>query len=377
MNVLEKVQILSAGSKYDTCSAGVSKRKISGLDRVGNAAVAGICATSTEGGKKVNLFKTLYSNTCTHDCAYCTNSTTCKKRTTKAIYEPQELAKVFMKLYVRNYVEGLFLSSGVPGNPDFISEQMLETVKILRHEHRFQGYIHFKALPGVSFDLLKEASGYVDRMSVNLEAPSKGRLSEISSTKEFGSDIVKRQSWIKKLNLPSGQSTQLVVGAAGESDLEILETMKWEYKEMKVKRFYYSHFKPVEGTELGTKNPVSRTREAHLYNTDWLLRKYRLPFNEIKEILDDDGFLPQEDPKLAHAKKFLDDPVDVDEASYEELIRVPGIGLIGARRIISYRKCRIKKLKRREIHKAGVVLKRAEPFLKINGHVQKTLGEFR
>lgn len=371
MNTLEKIKILGAAGKFDICASSASKRKVSTHDTVGNAASSGICHSFTPDGRCISLFKTLMSNSCTHDCKYCQN--TCSKR--KAMFEPEELAKIFMSLYVRNYVEGIFLSSGIVKDADSTTQKMLDTCKILRTRYKFHGYIHFKALPGVSQHLLKEASDYSDRISINLEVPNSSRMSEISSVKNYKSDILKRQFWIKKINPPSGQTTQMVIGSSDETDLEILNMVRWEYENVDLKRAYFSAFTPVENTPFQNKTKAPLSREHALYQTDWLLRIYNFKFSQIKDILED-GMLPKIDPKVAFARKFITDPIDINKAGYEELLKIPGIGPRSAMRIRTMQNSSQKITKREQLHNMGVVLKRAEPFISILGSHQKTLTAY-
>jgi len=373
MNTIKKVEILADGAKWDTCASSASPRRTNTDNRIGNAASGGICHSYTQDGRCISLYKTLFSNNCSFDCRYCTNR--CGQGKTKATYEPKELAKVFMNLYVRNYVEGLFLSSGVCGGSDKTAEKMIDAVKIIREKYKFMGYIHFKVLPGTSFELIKQASEFSDRLSINLEAPNKSRLSEISSVKDFHIDILRRQRWIKNMKLPAGQTTQLVVGSSDESDHEILKMIDWEYKNFNLKRGYYSAFIPIPQTPLHNKNRTPLLREHRLFNVDFMLRLYKIPLNDFTSIMDD-GMLPKGDPKAALAEKYFDGPVDINDAGFDELLRVPGIGPTSARRIVRMRS-EGKKIDRfKELHNAGVVLKRARPFIKVNGIWQKRLGDF-
>ena len=373
MDVLEKIQILGAGGKFDTCSSSSTKHKVKTTDRLGLASQAGLCQTFTPDGRCVSLFKTLMTNVCSHDCNYCQNSSNCKKKT--ASFQPQELTKVFMTLFVRNYVEGLFLSSGIAGDADRTTEKMIETVQLLRDKFKFAGYVHFKVLPGTSKELIKQASKYADRLSINLEAPNKSRLAEITSVKDFKIDIIRRQSWIKKIKPPGGQTTQMVIGAVGETDMEVIKMLNWEYENMDLKRGYFSAFIPQHNTPLETNSRAPLERERRLYNVDWLLRIYGLPFSEIRDITDK-GMLPQEDPKIALARNFFDGPIDINQASRDELIRVPGIGPIGVHRILQFRKQGNRFRKYEQLHNIGIVMKRAKPFLNVDGKVQKTLRCF-
>ncbi|MFC1755360.1 radical SAM protein [Thermoproteota archaeon] len=369
---LQKVRNLSDGGRFDLACECTPKdvRKKYPESSLEQAALKGIYTSHITDGKTVRIFKTLMTDSCTHDCNYCTNSTNCKNSKKKHMYKPEELAKVFMHLVKHNDIHGLFLSSGIIKDADHTTEKMLECVKIIRNRYKFHGYIHFKALPGVSYSLLKEARNYASRMSINIETTGTQRINEFTSIKTFKSDIIKRQHWIKTLQPNNGQTTQIVVGAAGESDKEVLSTMKWEYDNIELKRMYYSAFTPLHHTPFENKDKAPQWRANRLYNVDWLYRIYGYQMKELKEILVDD-FLPNQDPKIAHAKIFLDNPVDINTASQKELIKVPGIGPKTARNIIIRRKERT--LKRQHLHQAGAIMKRADPFIRVDGWTQKTL----
>ena len=371
MEILEKVKILGEAGKWDTCASSNSKRKVKTNDRIGNASSCGICHSFTENGRCISLFKTLMTNQCKFDCKYCQNSTNCEKKRTTT-YKPEELAKVFMHLYVRNYVEGLFLSSGITKDPDTTTENMIDAINLVRNKYKFRGYVHFKVLPGTNKDLIKQASEFADRLSINIEAPNSSRMNEISSVKDYKIDILRRQSWIKHTNVPSGQTTQLVVGGSDETDLEILKMSNWEYDAMETKRVYYSAFTPVPKTPLEFKDKTPLLREHRLYNVDFMIRKYNIPLKEFKDVMND-GLLPKEDPKIALARQYFDGPVDINEASEEQLLRVPGMGPLSVSRILNLQKSHTKITKRNQLHSIGVVLKRAEPFIKIDGKHQQTL----
>ena len=354
MNI-KKVRLLE--NVYDVC--GGSRKE--GLGFIYDA--------STPRGK-CPLYKTLISNKCSYDCKYCNNRAGCDKY--RADFEPEELAKTFIYLQRKHKLEGLFLSSAVNREPDKTTEKMLQAVRLVRNKYSYQGYIHFKILPGVSFDLIKQASEYADRLSINIECPNKGRLTQLSSNKEYKTDILRRQAWIKKLH--DNQTTQMVIGVADETDLEVLRMMEWEYKTFDLKRIYYSAFRPLKGTPLENKAPESLLRQNRLYNVDFLIHKYNYNFKEFKEIMIDEMLPKRKDPKLAIALHNFE-PVEINEAEYSELIRVPGIGLKTAEKIIQT--TANKKLKKRiELKQLGVILKRADPFIKIDGSYQKKLSLF-
>ena len=372
---VNKVRSLSDAGRFDLaceCTTTAARQKYT-EDAITQAALSGVYTSHITDGRTVRLFKTLMSNSCTHDCNYCMNSTKCTKTQNKFMYTPEEMAKVFMHL-VKNYnIEGLFLSSGIVRDADYTTEKMIEAVKLVRQKYNFRGYVHFKVLPGVSYDKMKEARKYATRMSINIEATSSGRINEFTSIKTFKSDILRRQSWIRGMSPPSGQSTQVVVGAAGETDWEVMKMMKWEYENMDLHRMYYSPFNPLRHTPFESRSAAPKWRAHRLYNIDWLYRKYNYDFAELKELLTGD-MLPDEDPKMVHARKFLNSPVDVQSASSEELLRVPGIGPKTAKKIVEIRQKR--ELRRENLYQAGAIMKRADPFIKVNGWAQKTLTGF-
>jgi predicted DNA-binding helix-hairpin-helix protein len=267
----------------------------------------------------------------------------------------------------------MFLSSGVGGTPDMVTEKMIETARIVRDEHGFRGYMHLKVLPGTSYEHVKELAQYADRLSVNLEAPNQGRFTELSSTKEYRTDLLRRLGWLKGLNPPGGITTQFVVGAGGESDLEYLEMTDWLYKKMSLRRVYYSAFDPVRSTTFEGRKKVPLMREHRLYQADWLLRKYGFSFCEVRETLNEDGNLNlKKDPKEVYAENHPElYPVNVENADYEELVRVPGIGPRSAVRIVKWGVRTMRQLK-----EAGVVLKRAAPYLEIDGNRQMRLSYY-
>ncbi|MFX0035695.1 MAG: helix-hairpin-helix domain-containing protein [Candidatus Hermodarchaeota archaeon] len=426
-SVLEKIRILGENSRFDICASTASSRtdkypKLFGDSKewIGATASGGICHSYTPDGRCMSLFKTLYTNKCIYNCKYCF-SHTCKN---KISFTPEEYARTFMKLYSMNVAEGVFISSGICRSADDTTEEMLEAIRLLRFKYNFRGYIHFKCLPGVSQSLLKEAVTISDRISINMEASSKAHLVEIADQKDFNNDIITRQRWLKKIRikhnedilkimkdskqdnelkfqekmikdrreneykkfrwdgapiLNSGQTTQFVVGAAeNESDYELLKRIDWGYKEIDLRRAYFSSFIPIEGTPLAGKQEAPLTREHRLYQSDWLLRIYHYKLEDIKEILNDDGNLPNGDPKIHLAHKYFEDHnrVNPNEASYEELLRVPGIGPISAKRIINLRAKKFIFSKRKDLQSVGVVLKRADPFLVLNGNSQTTLHDF-
>ncbi|MBA7567129.1 hypothetical protein ES708_08829 [subsurface metagenome] len=426
-STLEKIRVLGANSKYDICASTASSRtdkypKLFGDSKkwIGATASAGICHSYTPDGRCMSLFKTLYTNKCIYSCKYCfTNN--CKHRMS---FTPEEYARTFMKLYSMNIVEGVFISSGVCGSADETTEEMLEVVRLLRFKYNFGGYVHFKCLPGVSKYLLEEAISLSDRISINSEASTKDYLAEIAEQKDFNNDIITRQRWLKQIRirhneetlkilkdlnqdnrfrcqenmikdrrvdgykkfrwdgapiLNSGQTTQFVVGAAeSESDYDLLKRIDWGYKEIDLRRAYFSSFIPIEGTPLAGKQAASLAREHRLYQSDWLLRFYHYKLKDLKEVLTEEGNLPEGDPKIHLAREYFKDrgPVDPNQASYKDLLRVPGIGPISAKRIINLRAKKFLFKRRQDLKSVGVVLKRADPYLLVNGQKQTTLPAF-
>lgn len=353
---LEKLKFLETA--HDVCGGG---KKECDIDFIYDA-------TSPRGS--CPIMKVLQSNACSHDCKYCVNST--KTRTKNMHFEPDELARTFIGLQRQYHLEGLFLSSSIIKDSDSTTEKMIETVKIVRNIYNFKGYIHFKVLPGTSYDLIKQASEFADRMSVNIECPSKSRLSELTSVKDFKIDILRRQSWIKKLH--RNQSTQIIVGATDETDLEILKMADWEYKAFNLKRIYYSGFRTGKNIELKRKE-CKIERRNRLYNVDFLFRKYNYKLQDIKEILNNE-MLPNEDPKLALAKHNFQGAIEINEAKYEDLIKIPGIGPKSAKKIIECQLNKNKLDKYSQLQKLGIRIKTTKPFIKVDGKWQKRLIDF-
>ena len=321
-----------------------------------------------EKGECVNLFKVLQTNICENNCFYCVNR---KDRNCPRVeFTPQELAYLFLEYYKKRWVRGLFLSSAVNVSPNASQEKMLETLKILRQGYNYTGYIHCKILPGVDTSLIEATGKLADRLSVNLEAPNQRCLSQLAPDKSFDRELfagLKRISSLHEKNpLKGGITTQLVVGAANDKDREILSLSHNLYKDYKLRRVYYSAFIPIEETPLENLRPCPPLREFRLYQADFLLRKYNFTANEL--VFDEKGDLYlDKDPKLAWAlanmAKF---PIEINNASFEELIRVPGIGRISTKRILEVRKrTRIKEME--QLKKLGAVTKRAGKFITLDG----------
>jgi len=324
---------------------------------------------STQSGC-VPILKTLLTNECALDCKYCANPVSQNKLS----LEPAELARIFFGLWERGRVKGLFLSSAIRKDPDSSMQGIIECARLVREKYSFGGYVHLKVLPGAGREQVRMAAELADRLSINLESPSAGRLSEIAPSKEYGTDIVRRQEWIaeeeRKGFLTSGHTTQFIVGAAGENDRELLEGLARTYKQTGIRRAYFSAFEPAHNTPFERKPAISRKREFRLYQSDWLLRVYGFSLSEMECALGESGFLPDEDPKVLVAREHLE-PVDADAAPYSELIKVPGIGPKTARNIMAAREK--ERMDKKKLALAGVVLSRALPFLNINGRVQSSL----
>jgi putative DNA modification/repair radical SAM protein len=353
MNIKEKVELLGAASKYDVC---------------GNAQkcnIPGVCTAWGPDGRCVNLYKVLMTNSCTYNCNFCANRAS--KGGVRAGFKPQELVDSFMHLYRGNYVEGLFLSSGIAGDPDRTMEKMVEAVTLLRKE--FGGYVHLKIIPGSSYEMVKQACEAADRVSINLEAPGKDRLDCLSHDKNFKLDILRRAAWVKRMGhkglIPSGHTTQFVVGPANETDKEIVRMSRWMYERMELKRAYFSAFMPVEDTPFEKMSRTPLLREHRLFQMDWLLRVYKMKLKELDCVFDEEGNLPMShDPKYEFAVQ-KDITVDPNDSTYEELLLVPGIGPKSAKRIVYLRK--FNKVDAKDLKRSGVVLKRALSFLDLHG----------
>ena len=294
---------------------------------------------------------------CKNDCKYCVNQS--KNNFTRIELSPEELAKVFLHYYNNGYVDGLFLSSGISNNIDDTMEKTIETTRLLRKEYGYQDYIHLKIIPGASKDSIKRAMSLADRVSINIEAATKSGLDEISSTKDYNKDILKRIDWINEIKrknpsyIKSGHTTQLIIGANDETDLEVLKRVDDLYKKVNLQTSYFSPFTPVEGTDLEGHDACSSRRTAQLYHANALVNDYHFKMDEM--VFDENDLL------------YL-----INTAPYTELIRVPGIGPKSAGRIMNIRKkMPFKKLS--ELQKIGVVIKRAEPYIKLGGNYQTAL----
>lgn len=367
MTTLEKMKILTDSAQYDLCDY-VSHNKSSQVN------LPGIYEAIGHNGCKIPLFKTLLTNKCKNDCKYCINQS--KRNFTRLELSPEELAKAFLGYYGRGMVNGLFLSSGISGDVDSTMEKQIETVHLLRNKYGYDDYIHLKVVPGASRDSIKRAMALANRVSINIEAATPSGLAELSSTKDYNNDILKRLSWINRYQHKSStypnstHTTQLIVGANDESDKEILSRMEKIYKKSDLKRTYFSAFTPIEETEFKNKEACSTDRTAKLYNADSLINEYHY---DVKELVFDenDKLILDQDPKILAAHNMDIFPVEINSAPLVELVRVPGIGIKSAKQIISIRK-KSQFSNKEELRKLGVVVDRAEPYIKISGEYQTT-----
>ncbi|HDN83647.1 MAG TPA: radical SAM protein [Candidatus Altiarchaeales archaeon] len=284
--------------------------------------------------KNCKILKILYTNICKFDCKYCVNTS---KYFRKEKFTPLKLSKLFIRLYNLGLVKGLFLSSGICKDPDTTTEEMLEVVKLLREKYGFKGYIHFKILPGVAKDLIKRAAELSNRLSINLETPSESYLAELSSVKDFKIDLLRRLRYISKIaeKFPNlSYTTQFIVGASHENDLELLKRMYWLYSKFpKLRRCYFSAFEPIRGTPLEKKPAERKSRVVQLYRADFLIRVYKFKFQELSAAIDENGFFLEKDPKLVVYETLYKD-LTPENASFQELLRIPGIGPKTARKLI-------------------------------------------
>ena len=383
MDLLEKLTILSDAAKYDAaCTSSGVRRKFQ-PGKIGNtsSSIAGCCHSFSADGRCITLLKVLMTNSCVYDCKYCVNRRS--NDTRRAAFTPRELAELTIGFYRRNYIEGLFLSSGVLRNADYTTEQMIRALRFLRQEYGFNGYIHAKAIPGTSPELVWQLGLLADRMSVNIELPSQQGLQTLAPDKTREAILrpmslirdkvfESKQELVKYKHAPSfapaGQSTQLIVGATQDTDRHILHLTEALYQKYRLKRVFYSAYVPVVENSLlpalDTKPPL--LREHRLYQADWLLRFYGFQASELLDEAHPD-FNPQLDPKCSWAVTHLEQfPVEIMRADYETLLRVPGIGPTSAKRIVSAR--RTAHLRFEDLKKLGVVVKRAQYFVLCDGH---------
>ena len=381
--IKEKLSILADAAKYDvSCSSSGSNRK--NKDKgLGNAS-NGICHAYTEDGRCVSLLKILLTNFCIYDCAYCVSRKSNDVK--RAAFTVQEVVDLTINFYRRNYIEGLFLSSGIFTNPDYTMERLVQVAKKLRLEHNFNGYIHLKTIPGASEELMKEAGKWADRLSINVEMPTEKSLALLAPDKKR-EDMIKPMLYLKQEILankeekkifkkapsfaPAGQSTQMVIGATPETDLEILYMANGFYKTMNMRRVYYSGYVPISNDNrlpaIGT--PVPMIRENRLYQADWLMRFYGFKVNEIVDkenpLLDIDI-----DPKLGWALRNMNlFPMDINTIDYQLLMRVPGIGIQSANKINAARK--FSRITWEHLKKIGISVNRAKYFIHTDSEFEK------
>ena len=380
MDVLEKLTILSDAAKYDVSCTSSGSHRSTPQGGIGNSYTAGLCHSFAADGRCISLLKVLMTNVCVYDCRYCINRRS--NDTPRAAFTPQELADLTIQFYRRNYIEGLFLSSGVLHDPDYTCERMIATLELLRNQYRFGGYIHVKAIPGADDALTRRLGLLADRLSVNIEMPSSDSLTRLCPEKTKTS-ILRPMGFIRDgirensaditqyrhapTFAPAGQSTQMIVGATPETDLTILRLTQGLYRKYRLKRVFFSAYVPVVEDALlpagNVKPPL--LREHRLYQADWLLRFYGF---DAEELLDEEhpAFSPFVDPTCNWALNHLDRfPVEVNTVPYELLLRVPGVGVKSAQRILTAR--RHSRLDWPHLKKIGVVLKRAQYFLLCGG----------
>ncbi|MDO5413832.1 MAG: putative DNA modification/repair radical SAM protein [Bacillota bacterium] len=410
--MMGKLKILADSAKYDvSCSSSGVGRRNNGI--IGNTHSAGICHSWSADGRCISLLKVLFTNKCAYDCEYCINRRS--NDFPRASFEPDELARLTIEFYRRNYIEGLFLSSAVEKSPDYTAERILECLRLLRYKYGFSGYIHAKIIPGVSSEILHQIGLAADRLSVNIEMPSSKSLELFAPQKkpkqifapmrQITNSLIERNSLVgpgtmfkgkdinspenylgvqqissetkgfralsanvrKETFAPAGQTTQMIIGAGGETDQSILTTSENLYHTFKMKRVYYSAYVPVVDSPIlpdrTTAPPLAR--EHRIYQADWLLRFYGFSVSELFNS-GDENLDPDLDPKVTWALRNLDKfPMEINKAPYEMLLRIPGIGAISAKRIVRQRK--VSSVKFDDLKKMGVVVKRAKYFLTCSG----------
>ena len=377
MEIIDKLKILADSAKYDaSCSSSGSKRQNT-KNGIGNGDVSGICHSWGADGRCISLLKILMSNNCIYDCKYCINRAT--KSVKRATFTPREIADLTIAFYKRNYIEGLFLSSAVIKNPNYTMEKLYETITILRTEYKFNGYIHVKTIPGCSQELIQKLGLLVDRTSINIELPSENSLKLLAPQKQKAGILNPMQYIAKQISIsnqetskykakfvPAGQTTQLMVGATPETDLKIMKLSESLYQKLQLKRVYYSAYVAVnQDSNLPVIAKPPLLRENRLYQADWLLRFYGF---KIDDLLDDShpNFNPLLDPKCDWALRHLENfPVEINKATFWALLKVPGIGVTSAKRIITAR--RNFNLNFEDLKKLRVVLKRARYFITCDG----------
>ena len=379
LSIIEKLEILADAAKYDAscASSGTSKRNSKGGKGIGSTEGMGICHAYAPDGRCISLLKILLTNHCVFDCHYCINRKSSNVR--RARFTPQEVADLTLNFYRRNYIEGLFLSSGIVKSSNHTMEQLVETARILREEHDFCGYIHLKTIPEADPELVHQAGLYADRVSINVELPTDSGLTRLAPDKDarqiegamgnVNADIVEAKDAKKRFRhaprfAPAGQSTQMIVGADAATDADIVGKASRLYEGFKLRRVYYSAFSPIPDASavLPLKRPPL-IREHRLYQSDWLMRFYGYKPAEVMQATEADGNLPLDiDPKLAWALKFRERfPLDVNRAARDELLRVPGLGVTAVNRIVAARRHRTLRLD--DVARLTVSIAKVRPFL--------------
>lgn len=355
LSLEQRMKILAEASKYDTCS------------------VSGICHTFGPDGRCIDLYKTLMSNSCSGECKYCPNQ--CSRRTTRASLSNDEIKRITWTLYKRNIIEGLFLSSGILGDSESTTQKQIELVQELRREG-FRGYIHVRLMPGVPKDMLGHISLLADKFGVNVESTSPEHYGELCPNFDYKVDAIRRMRWTadfvrqerRKGHIVGANDTQFVVGADGETDWEYISKTYGFMDRYRLRRPYFMSFQPVKDTALEKEPSSPLWREHRLYQTSFLMKEYGYKPYEFKQVLDG-GFLPDQDPKLMLAGDMM---VDINSAPVTEMIRIPGIGPFSAQKITKLRP--IKSFQ--QLKQIGVVLKRAAPFIEVNGVKQGRLDRW-
>ena len=372
----EKLQILGAMASDDILSS-TENHSAKNAGRAPYASseknpIPGVYRAAMPNGKYINLMRVMFTDFCKMDCAFCPNSHWVPRK--RYAFKVEELAKTFMELHRRQTVNGLFLSSGVAGSGSKTTERLVKVVEVIRKKYGFKGYIHMKVMPGTEFQYVEAAHRLGTRLSVNIETPTTSHMQKLSAMKDLERDILAPMQWIDKLNRSDsggavGQATQFVVGAADESDWDIFQRVDQLYTEWNLKRIYYAAFHPVRHTPLEEHPPTPLARGHRLYQVDWLKRIYHYSNQELKLAFDNSGLLPLDaDPKTAIAVENLDAfPIDVNTATREQLLRVPGVGPTSVQRILGARR-RHSVDTWRDLQAMGVVRKRAWPFLGFPGH---------
>lgn len=380
MDLMQKLTILSDSAKYDVACTSSGSNRRGGADGLGSTHISGICHAFSADGRCISLLKVLLTNICSFDCAYCVNRSS--NDVPRAAFTPQELAQLTIEFYRRNYIEGLFLSSAVLVDANHTTELMIKALELLRHTHKFRGYIHAKAIPGADPQLIHRLGLLADRLSVNVElpsgeslarlAPDKSRHSIFTPMRQIATTGAQASQELTRYRhaptfAPAGQSTQMIVGASGETDRQILKLTQGLYQNYSLRRVFFSAYVPVSADNrlptLDTKPPL--LREHRLYQADWLMRYYQF---DAEEILTPEtpNFDPALDPKCNWAIQHLEQfPMDVNRVSLAQLLRIPGIGPKSARRIVAAR--RHGALGLEELRRIGVVLKRAQYFIVCKG----------